>query len=189
MLKKIISVILIIIWIYFILIFAKPWTTDFIESHFWSKFSVKVRALKQVLDWKKTFSEFKKFIWEDNPNVAKYFDTIDSWISWVKGSIDSIRKKALDTKKWFDENVEMIEGWIKKVKETKEKIEKITSILKDEDIENPASDLSSTGNVENKNLEIEDKIDEEIKKDTIEKNSTKKTEKIYYNPMWDINDF
>jgi len=185
MLKKFVSTILIIIWIYILLIFVKPWTTDFIESHFWSKFSIKVRALKEVFDWKKTFSEFKKFVSEDNPNITKYFDTIDSWISWVKGSIDSIRKKVLDTKDSINENMEVVENWIKKVEKTKEKIDKITDILRDEE-----ENKNFSGSIEKLNIEkIEDKIDDQIEQDILEKEekNNKKEKKIYYNPMW--NDF
>ncbi len=183
MLKKIISTILIIIWIYIMLIFLKPQTTDFIESHFWSNFSVKVRALKEVLDWKKTFSEFKEFISEDNPNIKKYFDTINSWISWVKGSVDSIRKKVLDTKDSINENIEVVENWIKKVEETKEKIDKITDILKNEE-----KNIKNSVKLEKLNIDkIEDKIDDQIEQDILEEEekNTKKEKKIYYNPMWD----
>ena len=197
MLKKIISIILIFIWIYFLLIFLKPWTTDFIESHFSSKFSIKVRAFKQVLDWKKTFSEFKKFIWEGNPNIEKYFDSIDSGINSVKDTVDNSRKKLLDVKKWFDENMQVIDDGIKKVEDIKNKAEKISNILKNNpEKENSLSWIISSQEEEKelikkeKILEIEDKIDEKVKEDIIKKNTkNNNSEKIYYNPMWDINDF
>jgi hypothetical protein len=181
MFKKIIAGLLIIFWLYILLIFLTPWFTDSLENKIWITFSKKLRFLKKVFDWKKTFSEFKKFIYEDNPDIKKIWDSINSSVSWVKKIVDSSRKNLLDTKKSIDENIEMVENWIEKVKETKQKIEDVTDVLK----------WKSRDNKFKENKTLEDKIDEKITKEIIEneKDNFEEEKKINYEIMWDINDF
>ncbi len=164
MLKKIFAFLLLFVWIYILLVFLKPWFTDYFEEKIWVNFSKQLRWLKQVADWKKTFKEFKE----------KY--------------IDSVRKDVIETKNSIDKNIDIVKKSIKKVEETKEKIEKISKILKDEDTQtnNLVQKKSNSWSEQ-----LDEKIREKLEKSILEKAKEKKLtpKKIDYDVMWDINDF
>jgi hypothetical protein len=160
MLKKIFSLILLLIWIYILLIFLKPWLTDNFEKNFWVNISQKIRWFKKIADWKKTFEEFKK------------------------NYIDSVRKKVIDTKQVIDEKIKIMEDWAQKIEETKEKIEKIKKIITEKE------SFSWNIEKLKKSNDIDEKILENLKEKLKQKSDIEKKEDVIeYNVMWDLNDF